>query len=297
MRSWTYSYKTSDGLRHEAEMTAPNKDAVYDELRKQGIRAIRVEERIAPVVKKGLRGLRRRDWFIVTAVASFFALIISWVVVFIVDNQEVSVVAQRKPSGLLMPVKTSMSKEFNALMSGVEIVLENHRKAADSIDRELLSNYALVERVSDISEFRMVIAKGREVVADTRAQVRDLFAKHYGLLSQNNEDELIQAQRAYGMAMETIDMTEERLDADECAIEILDSNRGIWRVKKGEVVWDDPQLEALFKMYCRDDIQGTSRWQKDFGSAKKVLSSSVIEVHREDGEAKIIEIPSCAEPR
>lgn len=278
-------------------MTAPNKDAVYDELRKQGIRAIRVEERIAPVVmKKGLRGLRRRDWLIIASVTSLCALGISFVVVRLADTSEQQVVITEKSVGL-KSVKAGMSQAFKGLMSEVEIVLENHRKAADSIDRELLSNYALVERVSDISEFRMEIAKGRDVVATTRAQVRELFSKHYGLLPQDNEEELILAQRAYGTVMETVDVTDERLDADECAIEMLDSNRGTWHVKKGEVVWDDPQFDALFKTYRRDDIVGTSRWQKDFGGSKNVLSSSIIEVRHGEGSVKIIENPPCEEPR
>lgn len=61
MRTWTYSYKTSDGLRHEAEMSAPTKDDVYAALRERGIRAIKVTERIQPVIRKGWRGLRKRD--------------------------------------------------------------------------------------------------------------------------------------------------------------------------------------------------------------------------------------------
>ena len=62
---------SSDGLRHEGEMNALDKDSVYQELRKRGIRAIRVTERITPIVQKGFSGLRRRDWgFIVGIVVS-----------------------------------------------------------------------------------------------------------------------------------------------------------------------------------------------------------------------------------
>lgn len=42
-------------------MGAPSKDDVYSALREKGIRAIKVTERIQPVVRKGLRGLRKRD--------------------------------------------------------------------------------------------------------------------------------------------------------------------------------------------------------------------------------------------
>ena len=45
-------------------MSAPSKDDVYSELRKRGIRAIKVQERIQPVVKRGFGGLRirREHW-------------------------------------------------------------------------------------------------------------------------------------------------------------------------------------------------------------------------------------------
>ena len=65
MRTWVYTWMSSDGLRHEGEMASPDKDTVYAELRKRGIRAIRVTERITPVVRKGFSGLRKRDWSLI----------------------------------------------------------------------------------------------------------------------------------------------------------------------------------------------------------------------------------------
>lgn len=46
-------------------MCAPDKDSVYDALREKGIRAIKVTERIQPVIRKGFSGLRKRDWSLV----------------------------------------------------------------------------------------------------------------------------------------------------------------------------------------------------------------------------------------
>ena len=66
-RTWTYVYQDAQGKRHEGEMSAPQKDDVYAELRKQGIRAQRVTERVQPVVKRGFRGLRPRDWCLIAA--------------------------------------------------------------------------------------------------------------------------------------------------------------------------------------------------------------------------------------
>lgn len=79
MRQWTYSWTSSDGLRHEGELYAPSKDDAYAELRKQGIRAIRVTERIVPVVRKGLKGLRKRD-IAAIAVCAVLLVGVAWLV-------------------------------------------------------------------------------------------------------------------------------------------------------------------------------------------------------------------------
>ena len=39
---YTYAYKESNGTRHEASMNAESREAVFAELRKQGIKAIKV---------------------------------------------------------------------------------------------------------------------------------------------------------------------------------------------------------------------------------------------------------------
>ena len=51
---FVYYYKTSDGIRHEAEVTAPSRDDVFAELRRQGIRPIRVVEKNPEPQKRGV---------------------------------------------------------------------------------------------------------------------------------------------------------------------------------------------------------------------------------------------------
>ena len=40
--NYTYAYKTSDGVRHEASMDAESREAVFEALRAEGIRPIKV---------------------------------------------------------------------------------------------------------------------------------------------------------------------------------------------------------------------------------------------------------------
>lgn len=76
MRQWTYSWNSSDGLRHEGEVRARSKDDAYAELRKRGIRPIRVTERIVPVVRRGFKGLRKRDVSVIILLAIAIAALV-----------------------------------------------------------------------------------------------------------------------------------------------------------------------------------------------------------------------------
>ena len=74
---FTYAYKTRDGVRHEAEMEAPDRDSVFAELRRQGIRAIKV----APKNPAQTVDLTRRvvlRALVVAGVAAAVILAIGW---------------------------------------------------------------------------------------------------------------------------------------------------------------------------------------------------------------------------
>ena len=57
---YTYAYKTSDGVRHEAAMDAESRDAVFAALRKQGIKAIKVVAADGSKANGEIRGIRKR---------------------------------------------------------------------------------------------------------------------------------------------------------------------------------------------------------------------------------------------
>ena len=72
MAEWEYSWKSSDGVRHESVMEAASKDEVYTRLKADGIRAIHVTQRV--VVKGGIRSLRKRDWTVIAAILVLTAI-------------------------------------------------------------------------------------------------------------------------------------------------------------------------------------------------------------------------------
>ena len=57
---FTYAYKTSDGVRHEAAMDAESREAVFAALRQQGIKAIKVVAADGSKANGEIRGIRKR---------------------------------------------------------------------------------------------------------------------------------------------------------------------------------------------------------------------------------------------
>ena len=54
---FVYYYKTSDGARHEATMSAPSREFVFEDLRKRGIKAIKVVSKSDP---DGVKAVKRK---------------------------------------------------------------------------------------------------------------------------------------------------------------------------------------------------------------------------------------------
>lgn len=82
---YTYAYKTSDGTRHEAAMDAPSREFVFAELRKQGIRAIKVVATDGSKANGEVRGVRKRA---VVVIVAFVALAVG-VVAFVSGTRRV----------------------------------------------------------------------------------------------------------------------------------------------------------------------------------------------------------------
>ena len=57
---YTYAYKTSDGVRHEDSMNAASREEVFSELRKRGIKAIKVVAADGSKANGEVRGVRKR---------------------------------------------------------------------------------------------------------------------------------------------------------------------------------------------------------------------------------------------
>ena len=86
---YTYAYKTSDGVRHEDSMKAVSREEVFAELRKRGIKAIKVVAADGSKANGEMRGVRKRA----VAALVVLAAISAGVVAFFSGTRTAAVVA------------------------------------------------------------------------------------------------------------------------------------------------------------------------------------------------------------
>ena len=75
---YTYAYKTSDGIRHEDSMNAASREEVFAELRKRGIKAIKVVAADGSKANGEVRGVRKRAVAALVALAAVCAGVIAY---------------------------------------------------------------------------------------------------------------------------------------------------------------------------------------------------------------------------
>ena len=74
---YRYTYKTSDGTRHEAVIDAVSRDAVFAALRKDGIRPIKVVAADGSKANGEVRGVKKRVVGLVAALAAVGAVVVT----------------------------------------------------------------------------------------------------------------------------------------------------------------------------------------------------------------------------
>ncbi len=299
MRRWTYTYRTSDGQRHSGEIEAESLDAAHAAIRREmGVKPIKVWAAggdAASVqqqeVGRSPRDRRHRRAALVAAIVLAAIAGGTWWWLSLRNAPTAGRAVSTKPPPPESPTAPAPPKSsashvppsraaadpkrlegcsaaYREIAVEVDAACEAYRDETAKIDFELLANYALVERTRNMAEFRAIIAHGREVVSKAREAVRRSIEAHYEDIPPSNAEDRNEAQRLYGLVMEELDATDERLESDECALSLLDVNRGKWRVVKGAVIWDDPRLERQFRIFGREPSAAATRWERDFGRGR-----------------------------
>jgi len=251
---FAYSYKTSDNVRHEAEIDAPSRDAAFAALREMGIRPIKV-------VAEGGAGMSRKVILFVLSIAIvlFAVAVVTWW-------------KWRMPPKEIGGTRTYTSDvsqiAYTNLVTQAAEITRRHRERLDEIGVDLLANYALVANTTDDTFFTSRIKNGYRAIDEARQAARALFRTLYDIFPSECVRERTDAQRLYVETMEEIDLTEERLANDDKAFRLLDANRGQWHVVRGKVVWNNVELAKEFEFLRRDADSAAVRWRRDFGDVE-----------------------------
>ena len=76
---YTYAYKTSDGVRHEDSMNAASREEVFESLRRQGIKAIKVVAADGSKANGEVRGVRKRVVVALVALVAVGAGVVAYI--------------------------------------------------------------------------------------------------------------------------------------------------------------------------------------------------------------------------
>lgn len=275
---YTYAYKTSDGVRHEDAMDASSREEVFNALRAKGIKAIKV---VAADGSKAngevvVRGIRKR----VVVALGVLCLVLGGIIALRTPLSSLGTnSAPHTPDSALNSALTTFTTEaariaFTNLQAQAAAIVEAHRKAIETLEFDLLSNYQFIENTKDTSIFLAKVKAGYKAVDASRAETRELFKSIFTIFPADCANERTEAQRLYAQTMDALDLSENRIVNDEKAFKLLDANRGKWHCKKGKVDWTDATLANEFEYFRRDVSPSAVRWRKDFN----VIESNIVEV-------------------
>lgn len=268
---YIYAYKTSDGVRHEDAMDASSREEVFNRLRANGIKAIKVvasdgSKANGEVINRGVR----KQVVIVSVIATaLFAGLISHLI--IPTSQQLT---DAEADKVIHFTSEESRMAFKHLETQAAAIIISHQKMIEKLEFDQLSDYQLIERTHDATLFTEKIKAGYRAVDASRIKTRDLFKAIFEIFPADCETERTEAQRLYAQTMDALDLSENRIVNDEKAFKLLDANRTKWRCIEGKVVWSDVSLSNEFAYFRRDVTNSSVRRRKDFN----VVESDVIEV-------------------
>ena len=252
-------------------MEAPDREEVFIALRKQKIRPIKVirKDDLDPKA----RGVRKR-W--VAVIAAGVAVVVAAIASLIVWN------AAQGPDPLALSgdYAEETKGEMEKLVTKARARKDKHDAELKLLNLDILRDYTKIAAAKSPDAFTNEVAKARVVIEATRTDIKDLFRDLYTIFPPEAENERRDAQKLYGEIMSDIDVSEERINADELVVSILLSSRDAWTVENGKIRFSDPKLEREFQFFRKDTDVTVTRWNKDFGPKSKpgVIESEIIEV-------------------
>ena len=211
---FVYYYKTSDGVRHSDEMSAPNKEAVFSALRERGIKAIKVE------LPGGLKPeeIWRRRLVVSVGVVLVLGVCAGFGVSAYLTREkpvDAAVSADVKQDGRLALLK---------LQEKVRAARDRHTATMRLVDWDCINDYRALSRPEGRNKAKRALSYARSGVAQSRLDLRTVFDYHYGGIPEEAVAERNEAQILYGEVMSEIDADEIRVENGESVLAEIERN-------------------------------------------------------------------------
>lgn len=227
---FTYTFKTSDGVRHEDVIECASRDTAFETLREKGIRPIKVVSADGSKANGETRFITRKRFVIAALVAGLLA---GAAVVFYLSRADFR-------DARLIDFETRAT----------EIVRKN-AEMVSTLHLEVLRNYQeissskgtwMIDREIELSQFSF---------KEVRGTLKDLFREAYAVFPSGTK-ERGEVESVYQRMMDVVDLGEARIANDVKAFRLLKANREKWEVVNGQIEWKDPALAADFAAYTRE---------------------------------------------
>ena len=228
---YTYAYKTSDGVRHEAVMDAASREEVFAELRKRGIKAIKVVAADGSKANGEMRGLRKR---VVAILVAFVALAVGVVAYFSGSKRAANNAAEKPEPEPVSEVESNpyasfgnVDKTRRQVFGDEAIVAKGVRTGwADVFKLEgdrFLASFAIPgvkagQRNTSLKEFEAALNTKCEITQDDSPEARQIKAMVEGM-----KDEARQYIAAGGTIVDYGKRLTERQDAEIAIYERIKS--------------------------------------------------------------------------
>ena len=252
-------------------MEAPDREEVFIALRKQKIRPSKVMR--ADDVNPKLRGIRKRWVAVIVAGAVLVASLIVGAVVW-------EAAQGSDPLALSGDYAEATKEKMEKLVTKARARKDKYDAELKLLNLDILRDYAKIAEATSPEAFTNEVAGARAVIAAARTDIKGLFCDLYTIFPPEAQNERRDAQKLYGEIMSDIDVSEERINADELVVSILLSSRDSWFVEDGKIRFSDPKLEREFQFFRKDTDVTVTRWNRDFGpkSRNDVIESNVVEI-------------------
>lgn len=231
-----YIYKTSDGIRREDAIETESRELAFAELRKRGIRPIKVYAADGSKANGEVRVVVRKR---LIAGGLIVGIVFGISVAF--WYKDINALPDSKPSNPMLAALVEQSKS----------IVDRHLAEVATLHLEELRDYDKIFRGHGMGIMRQKIALG---YCDANAMRKEIRALFKGIYADPTTDAGMkeEAQKLYQDCMVKVDALESRLINDDKAFRLLDTHRDKWTISDGRVVFTDQSLAEDFAIHARD---------------------------------------------